>query len=101
MDRRVYRWLCLPARHDLQQHRLPAWRSGDERVQQRLGAKRKERGMTIEYRPSSDFPFWVVREDGAIVCACPTEAAAEATVDAMKTHTACREIVGLTGFMVA
>ena len=33
--------------------------------------------MAIIYRPESDFPFWVVREDGAIICACPTEAAAK------------------------
>jgi hypothetical protein len=36
--------------------------------------------MTIEYRPTSDFPFWVVREDGAIVCACPTEDAAKRVI---------------------
>jgi hypothetical protein len=36
--------------------------------------------MTIEYRPGSDFPFWVVREDGAIVCACPSEDAAKRVI---------------------
>ena len=42
--------------------------------------------MTIEYRPSSDFPFWVVREDGAIVCACPTEDAAKRVMAERYAH---------------
>ena len=33
--------------------------------------------MAIEHRPESDFPYWVVRNDGAIVCACASEDLAE------------------------
>jgi hypothetical protein len=33
--------------------------------------------MTIICRPESDFSFWGVRDDGAIVCACSTEVAAK------------------------
>ena len=40
--------------------------------------------MAIEYKPSSDFPFWVVREDGAIYCACPIEAAAKRVIERTK-----------------
>lgn len=40
--------------------------------------------MAIEYKPASDFPFWVVREDGAIYCACPTEAAAKRVIERIK-----------------
>ena len=36
--------------------------------------------MAIEHRPDSDFPYWVVRNDGAIVCACANEDAAERVI---------------------
>lgn len=37
--------------------------------------------MKIEHKPSEPtFSWWVVREDGAIVCACVSEDAAERVI---------------------
>jgi hypothetical protein len=43
------------------------------------------------------YQWEVARSDGAIVCGCTSEEAAEAIVDALKTHEACRDIIEQVG----
>ena len=43
------------------------------------------------------YQWEVARSDGAIVCGCTSEEAAEAVVDALKTHKACRDIIEQVG----